>query len=63
MRRGTRKAAARKAGTRRSATRTVPLRVAPAREEIAVGASEDMFAGAEERDLDAVPPGDDDLDR
>jgi len=28
-----------------------------------VGASEDMFAGADERDLDAMPPGDDDLDQ
>jgi hypothetical protein len=67
-----RKAAARKSGARRpgvrgsAAPRTAPRAAAlgakPVREEMAAGAGEDMFAGAEERDMGEMPP-DDDLDQ
>jgi hypothetical protein len=49
--------------SRGSARRTVPLRAAPERDEMNAGASEDMFAGAEERDTGGMPPDDDDLDQ
>jgi len=39
----------------------VPVRAEPMREEMTGGASEDLFAGAEERDTVGMP-GDDDLE-